>query len=556
MRKFIQSNAQLSWLLIALIATAMTATFVLSASAEDPSTLTIPGKAPEVNGDKAPAEYVSIHVDGGAMRQVLNSFAMQANRNIVLSPEVTNDSVTIHLNNVQWDNALDVILKPYGYGYRQVGDAIVVGELGKLKSLEAVEPLQSRVYQMRYLDASDVKDIIEGQLSARGKISIITSRSQKGWKNLASKTSGSRSGGSLEIRSREEEEQIRSKTIVVSDVPSVLDRVAATLDEIDQMPQQVLVEARFMEVNEDFLRDIGVEMGGSFEIDGNPIGLADQFFSATPNAFKPQSADVTGKRGVLNTLLDTDSGDTDSALTLTPGSLNLSTFGQLSAQGNNWGLLISMLEEDEDTKTLSAPKILTLNNREAAIVVGTLYPIIRTTQSSSAIGEGTRSETLDYYESIGIQLNVVPQICADGYINMVVRPSVTQIINFEGDNNYPIIKTRDTETQILTAGGETIVIGGLLEERETEGVFKVPFLGDIPILGRLFRRDTKDTATIDLLIFLKATIIDEENYDLILEQPDVEEIVMIEMPEEEIIEMEVPAKAEARSVEEIMSELE
>jgi len=541
MRKSTQPNAQLSWLLIAFIAIAVTATFVLSASAEDPSTLTIPGKAPEVTGDKAPAEYVSIHVDGGAMRQVLNSFAMQANRNIVLSPEVTNDSVTIHLNNVQWDNALDVILKPYGYGYREVGNAIVIGELSKLKSLEAVEPLQSRVYQLRYLDASDVKSIIEGQLSSRGTISIITARGQKGWKSLSSGRSGQGSGGSLDMRERkgDGEDQVHSKTIVVSDVPSVLDRVAATLMEIDQMPQQVLVEARFMEVNEDLLRDIGVEMGGSFDVGGGSFGLADQFFSATPNAFKPKSTGVaTGMTGER----------------IPPGSL--STFGQLTVSSGSWDLFISMIEEDEDTKTLSAPKILTLNNQEAAIVVGTRYPIISSQTTASTSFDPTVSETLEYYESIGIQLNVVPQICADGYINMVVRPSVTEIIGERGQNAYPIIKTRDTETQVLLADGETIVIGGLLEDRVTEGVFKVPFLGDIPFVGRLFRRDTKDTATIDLLIFISATVIDDENYDLIKEQPEVEEVVMIDVPADEMVMEYMPMDEPTESVEDIMAELE
>ncbi|MBI9020620.1 MAG: secretin and TonB N-terminal domain-containing protein [Verrucomicrobia bacterium] len=548
MRKFIQSNAQLSWLLIAFIATAMTATFVLSASAEDPAALTLPGQVEELTGENIPAEYVSIHVDGGAMRQVLNSFAMQANRNIVLSPEVTNDMVTIHLNNVQWDNALDVILKPYGYGYREVGNAIVIGELNKLKSLEAVEPLQSRVYQMRYLDASDVKSIIEGQLSSRGTMSIITARGQKGWDfGSAQRRAMSRSGSTLEKRERVEEEQAKSKTIVISDVPNVLDRIGETLAEIDQMPQQILVEARFMEVNEDFLRDIGVEMGGSFDIDGNPIGIAEQFFSATPNAFTPLSEEVNG-------------------------TMDMTTFGQLTADGNNWNLLISLLQENENTKTLSAPRILTLNNQEATIIVGQKYPII---ESDVSGGGNTDSVTvsLDYYENIGIQLNVVPQICADGYINMIVHPSVSSIASFVkagvgsvGNTNnvplaeYPIIKVRDAETQIMVANGETIVIGGLLEERETDGVFKVPFLGDIPILGRLFRRDTTDNATVDLLIFLKATIIDEENYDLIKEQPEVEEVVMIDVPADEVMEDmptdEIPTDEPAESVEDIMSELQ
>lgn len=508
----------------------------------------------EINGKATPAEYVSIHVDGGEMRQVLNSFAMQANRNIVIGPEVTNDSVNIHLNNVQWENALDVILKPYGYGFRQVGDATVVGELSRLRALETVEPLQSRIYKLKYLDASDVDSIITGMLSPRGSHNVITAQGQKGWKDLGQKAQRRNyqgSGVSNEMRAREEE-QVYSKTIVVTDVPSVLDRVAQTLADIDQIPRQILVEARFMEVNEDFLRDIGVELGGFFEIDGNPVGAADQFFSATPNAFNPKSADVTGKRGLLNTLLDTDPSDSNIALTETPGSLNLSTFGQVFANGKNWSVLISMLEENEDTKTLSAPKVLTLDNQEAAIVVGTRYPIISST--TTAGNSTTKSEQLEYYESIGIQLNVVPQICADGYIRMIVRPSVTEIIDEIGINGYPVIKTRDTETQILAADGETIVIGGLLDERETDGVFKVPFLGDIPFLGRLFRRDTTDNMTVDLLIFISATVVDADNYDLIIEKKEVAEPALIVVAEAPVTANEIEP-VEEKSVEDIMAEL-
>lgn len=538
MRKF---NRRLHWLMASAIAIALCATFIPSASAQDE-------QVQAVNGEKVPAEYVSIHVDGGAMRQVLNSFAMQANRNIVLGPDVTNDLVTIHLNNVQWDNALDVILKPYGYGYQKVGKTLVVRKLSAMVVQAALEPLQSRVYELRYLDAGDVKDIITAQLSpSRGKMSIITARGQKGWKNLASKSSKSKSGGSLDLRAREEEDQIRSKTIVVTDVPSVLNSVAETLAEIDLMPKQVLVEARFMEVNEDFLRDIGVQMAGTFNVSGATIGLGDQFFGATPNAFKPLSGEVGG--------------------TYSPGGSNpaLNTGGGLLAYGSKWAVFVAMLEEDEDTKTLSAPKILTLNNQEAVIVVGTRYPIISSETTTSTGNDPTISEELEYYESIGIQLNVVPQICDDGYINMITRPSVTEIIGEKGVNEYPIIKTRDTETQTLVANGETIVIGGLLEERETEGVFKVPFLGDIPFLGHLFKRTTKDTKTIDLLIFLSATIVDEDNYDIILEQPEEEEeVIEIDVMEGEFVEAgtdpivvaEAAPVSASSDVEDIIAELE
>lgn len=524
MRKQSHSKQSASALLITLLSCLfimpLSSTLGQGIEEEHPPPVTVTLGANNAQG--APSDHVSVQVDGASIRQVLNAFAIQTKRNVVIGPEVIAENVNIHLTGVRWDEALEVILKPYGFGYRMVGDTIVISRLDNLAILETVEPLQSRVYELRYLDAGDVKDILQAQLSPRGSMNIVTARGQKGWKNLTRGSSRNQGGGTtMEMREREgQNDQIRSKTVVVSDVPSVLNRVAETLEKIDRMPRQVLVEARFMEVNEDFLRDIGVEMGGSFEIDGNPLGAASQFFTDNPNAF-----------GAMSSTLDTDGAKPDS-------------YGQITAVGGNWELFISMLEEDEDTETLSAPKILTLNNQEAAIVIGTRYPIISSETTSSTSQDPTISEDLEYYESIGIQLNVVPQICADDYINMVVRPSVTEITGFVGNNDFPIIKTRDTETQILVANGETIVIGGLLEDRTTEGVFKVPFLGDIPLLGRLFRRDTKDTRTVDLLIFLSATIIDEDNYESItshvVEANVAEEIDVLE-------EVKIPDELEAES---------
>jgi len=559
MRTFIQFKPRFSGVLTGLICVALSALLISPASAqEEPALMELTTDGETVSGEKIPAEFVSIHVDNGAMRQVLNSFAMQANRNIVLGPDVTNDTVTIHLNNVQWDNALDVILKPYGYGYREVGNAIVIGELGRLKALETVEPLQSRIYELRYLDAGDVKDIIEAQLSPRGKMSIVTARGQKGWDfGSVQRRSQSRSGSSLQKRARledEEDGQAKSKTVVITDVPSVLDSVTETLLAIDILPQQVLIESKFMEVNEDLLRDIGVEMNGHFSIDSTPIELAQRFFDDAPNAFDPFSESLKSSAALPT------------------------SFGSIDITSSSWDMFISMIEEDEDTETLSSPKILTLNNQEATIIVGGKYPIIESDVSGNS---GNVSVSLDYYESIGIQLNVIPQVCDGGYINMIIHPSVSSIEGFVSAGvsstrssstvplaEYPAIKVREVETQILVADGETIVIGGLLEERETEGVFKVPFLGDIPFLGHFFKRTTQDTKTIDLLIFLSATVVDEENYDIIIEKP-VEEKTVVEIVvlEEELVEVEdllltslvtedeIPPEADT-DVKDVLSELE
>jgi type II secretory pathway component GspD/PulD (secretin) len=146
---------------------------------------------------------------------------------------------------------------------------------------------------------------------------------------------------------------------------------------------------------------------------------------------------------------------------------------------------------------------MTLSNQEATILVGTRYPILKTEISGTETT--TTTVTLDYYQDIGIQLNVVPQVGADNYINMVIHPAVTSYTTTLGTNAYPIIDTREAETRILMKDGETVVIGGLLKDVKAKETMGIPFLSKIPILGPIFRRDTVDTQKIDLLVFITPT---------------------------------------------------
>jgi type II secretory pathway component GspD/PulD (secretin) len=403
---------------------------------------------------------------------------------------------------VRWDDALEVILKPYGFGSRKVGDTIVVSKLDKLAALEAVEPVETRVFSLRFLDAADVQEMLAKQLSTRGTMSIMTARGQKGWE-FASRSGSqyAQKGSTLGKLERADriDEQVKSKTLIVTDVPSSLSRIAAVLDELDVVPQQVLVESRFLEVNHTLLKDLGLD----FTYTKSDYSIGQLFSGVTPaGVFDPATTAFW-------------------PVDLNPNAFAAKTAGSLQGA-------IRALQQDGDTKELSAPRILTLNNQEATIIVGQKYPIIESNVSGSS-GDSTVSTTLDYYENIGIQLNVVPQICDDGHINMIVHPSVSSIVDFKSGRvstgsssnataltEYPVINTREAETQILLKNKETVVIGGLLQDRLTTRQSKVPFLGDIPLLGLLFRRDTTSTDTIDLLIFLSATIVDKNNYDSII----------------------------------------
>ena len=152
-----------------------------------------------------------------------------------------------------------------------------------------------------------------------------------------------------------------------------------------------------------------------------------------------------------------------------------------------------------------------MNNQEATILIGTKYPILKSdvsTESNTVVGV-----SLDYYQDIGIQLNVVPQVGANDSINLIVHPAVSSITTTDasiGSANYPVIDIREAETRVLMKDGETVVIGGLLKDVKNKGTVGIPFLRHLPLIGGIFRRDTYDTAKIELLIFISAQIVKEE----------------------------------------------
>lgn len=462
------------------------------------------------------SDRVTINVVNGSIGQVLNAFSRQTGRNIVLGPSVTN-TVNLRLNDTPWDEALDVLLKPYGLGYRLVGKTIVVNQLSELQTFESIETLTSRVFTLKYLDASDVIDMISRQLTTnRGSVTILAVQGQKGWEfeSMSGGSRGSSGGvGGAGIRQRVQgaEKQIRSKTLIVKDTAAVLDSIEKILLELDKMPAQVLIESRFVEVSSDFLRDIGLEFGTGATGAEAP-GVQAQGYRSGGNAYGLGAQSISG--GVIPSAFQSASGTTLAGQSPFAAGFSLK-FQQLT--DTQFEILMHMLQEDASMNVLSAPRILTLNNQEAAISVGQKFPIIKS-DVSGGNNSGTVSTSLDYYESIGIQLNVVPQVCGDGYISMIVHPAVTDFVKTEGGvvatssgttqtTQYPVLSTREADTQIVLKNGSTIVIGGLLKNSEARTELKVPLFGDIPVLGNLFRRTTSRKEKLDLLIFLTATIV-------------------------------------------------
>jgi len=284
-----------------------------------------------------------------------------------------------------------------------------------------------------------------------------------------------------------------------------------------------------MEVNRDKLKDLGVDYG---------TGTTGASTGNGVTGLISNSQDVKSKNNVLQSSIGAtmlSSMTLPSSFTAKSGAIG-GTSGSYNTglnllyrklTGTQFEVLVHALEEDVQANTLSAPRIVTLDNQEASMLVGYHTPILSSSVSAGTSTEGaTQTQTLDYYQEIGIRLNVVPQVSEDGYINMIIHPSVTSssssvtATNVAGTGSnavqssiaYPIINVREAQTQILMRDGETIVIGGLLSDVRSKSVISVPFLGKIPFLGALFRRETFDTEKVDLLIFITGHVIGEDEF--------------------------------------------
>ncbi|MBF0483404.1 MAG: secretin and TonB N-terminal domain-containing protein [Candidatus Omnitrophica bacterium] len=409
--------------------------------------------------------------------------------NIVPSPEVQG-SVSIELTQVNWETALDIILRSYNLTAHRDKNIIMISPL-TAEDLAQSKARQVRVFHLKYIDANDAMKSIQPIMSDTGKVSVLETTGQSGWE--FGTEAGKKSGGS-------KEKLIRTKVLVVSDSPDRLEQMATLIRDLDVMPKQILIKTKIMEVNHNDLQDIG------FDWASGATGAESSTLQAVPIS--------GGNTGAIHNLAPTPSSfqPLTSGLTSANGGLQL-MFKELD--GTDFEFILHALNEKVKTNTLSAPVVMTLNNQEATILIGTQYPIIKTdvsTDTGTIIGG-----SLQEYKDIGIQLNVVPQIWGDndGFINMIIHPAVSsysttsKVLNQSGTTlvEYPIISTREAETQLVVKDGGTVMLGGLMKDIKTNHVIGIPLLSSIPYLGNLFKRTTIDTEKIDLIIFITAHIV-------------------------------------------------
>jgi type IV pilus assembly protein PilQ len=434
---------------------------------------------------KYTGERLTLNFQDISVRAVLQLLADASGENIVVSDSVTG-SVTLRLQNVPWDQALAVILQNKGLGEEKDGNVIIVAPQAELAArqkaefaaehaVQQLEPLRSEYLQINYAKAADLAALIKSQsnslLSKRGSVAVDD----------------------------------RTNTLLLQDTPENLEQINRLVARLDVPVRQVEIEARVVLVNDDFERQLGAMLGfsGGFANGSNgevvTTGTAageDSMVSSVINTFNgtattPGVAIPTGSTGYperYNVNLPVANPDGSFAVGILSGTRLVD-------------LELSAAEAETEAKDISSPRVITANQKQATIMQGVEIPY----QQSASSGATSIS-----FKNAVLQLQVTPQITPDNRIilDLDVRDDeVGQVVVESGGVNVPAIDTREVTTQVLVNDGQTVVLGGILTTQSSNVVNKVPFLGDIPLLGNLFKNTNRTNNKDELLIFVTPKIV-------------------------------------------------
>ena len=441
----------------------------------DPNKL-VPGQG--YTGQRLSLNFQSIEIR--ALLQIIADFS---DFNVVTSDSVTG-TVTLRLKDVPWDQALDIILQSKGLDKRRSGNVLLIAPKDELAAKEQVdleakkkyadlEPMRTQAFQLNYTKAVDVASALLG--SGTGATSGASSRL-------------------LSTRGTVLAEP-RTNQLFVSDIPSKLEEVQAMIARIDIASRQVMIEARIVQANDNFGRALGVKLGSTsanaFHVGGS------QYVSIGGNyeGVGIQTGQVTGTAPLADSQFvnfPAPAGIVSS--TATAATVALSLFSASASRFLN--LELSALEEDGSGRIISSPRVITADQVQAVVESGEELPYQQATSS------GATSVT---FQKAQIRLQVTPQITPEG--NVILDVEVNKDSIGQATSAGFAINTNHVKTTALVENGGTVVLGGLFQQTEADTVDKIPFLGDIPFLGNLFKSTSKLVTRNELLIFITPRII-------------------------------------------------
>lgn len=448
---------------------------------EDPNKLVQGAGKGRFGGEKLSLNFQNIDV-----RSVLQVIADFTNFNIITSDSVQGN-LTLRLKDVPWDQALDIILQARGLDMRKNGNVIWIAPRDELAAREKLdleakaqigelEPLRTETFQINYHKAKSVAEFIKGKeqtvLSKRGNVSADE----------------------------------RSNKLFVNDVPSRLEDVRRLIAEIDVEVRQVLIEAQIVEATDTFARNLGVRLGFGAKT-GGLLGTTTGGVPIYRNTFGTGNLSSTAyQAGQITTVPTLDSG---LGVNLPASNINTKQVGALSfalwnsAATRYIDLEVSALEADGRGKVVSRPRVMTADKAEAIIEQGSEIPY-QTQTSTTAVATVS-------FKKANLSLKVKPQITPDGKVMMALdvnkdQPRYDQPV---AGGNVPI-DTKHVKTDVVVENGGTVVIGGIYIQEVGNNTTKVPVLGDLPVLGYLFRNNERKDNKTELLVFITPRIINDQ----------------------------------------------
>lgn len=417
------------------------------------------------------ADTISVDFPDEDVRTIIRNVADLYELNVVI-PDTLVGRVSLKLRDVSWRQVFDVVLEPLKYTWIEDRNIIRVRSQGDLLA----EAVATRVFVINFARAGELQSSISPLVE-------------------------SAAGGRIQVDSR-------SNSLVITERPSRMNDIQTIIDRLDRPTDQVMIESKFVEITQRDAKDVGINWNslGGYEVSAGPFnrqyesergrsGTAD----ASPYHEGSYIDDETGQVVTLPYISSTGGDRINDVSRLDTAVFNAAAFSAI----------LSALQTKNEVELVSNPTVVTINNTPAQINIGEEYPIPRYTYNDQ---QGRFEVSGFEYKPIGILLNVTPQVNQAGFINLNIAPEIS---SRTGESNFggaiiPIVTTRKTESTVTIKSGFTLAIGGLMETNTGQIENKVPVLGDIPLLGRLFRSNHDNVDTRNLIIFITAKVLNPD----------------------------------------------
>lgn len=446
-----------------------------------PSPAAVPGNRPRRDIlANLPTDPITLEFDNMDVRDILALLAQKANINVVAGSDVTG-SLSLNLRDVAFNEAFLTVLSMRGLVAAQVGENILrVMTPASLSTERSVAVNQTRVIRLKYAKAADVAATVTSVAAAEGR------------------------KGKIVVDEN-------TNSLIMTDTLEGIAAAERLLTDLDMRPQQVLIEVKLVEVTLNKGLSLGIQWDYLSTDQTRMFGDAGRtMIGTTKNPFAAASPVLAPFDKNAGAIIGPGAaaGDRGTGVNLpAAGAVGAFTFGRIA---NNYFLsaTLTAAASQGKLKVLSDPKVTTLNGKSATIKIITNIPYIQSDTVASAGAQTTTNKIMN--TETGITLEVKPTINADGRVTMFVKPSVKQqgaTLSAAGATGAITVNTRETETNVIVQDGGTVVIGGLITDSMEDNISKVPLLGDIPLLGYLFRNKTTTRRRVELLIFVTTKII-------------------------------------------------